>query len=540
MDVQILHYRQLTRDGYPKLPGVFTDGAKVYFVEQVGGRNVIAWVPVAGGTVNYLDVSLPFPAILAISPARHSLLLGSAPQLYELELGTMALRKIPLPPGAELNPAAWDPAGRQLALPANESAFILEPASTVPPLRLTFPGPVHVSGWDPQGRRLRFDSVNAKSNVTQWWELTANNRTVQPLPRFSSNPCERNGSWTTDGRFYVFEACDAKNAQIWIADTQRHPPQSYQLTNDARAWRQPTVVPGSSTILALAGQFQGQLVALPASGQVGMHRPVLPAVSAYELDFSRDGRWVAYTQFPEHTIWRSRPDGKDARQLTPVGLEAHQPHWSPDGTRIAFMGWRAGNRPYSRVYLVPSSGGALDEPLPGKDDQGVPTWSPDGRSLFFGDLRTTKDFERATIHELNLQTQNATTIAAPIGLWSPRMSPDGKYLAAISYDNRSLYMRDNLHNTWRNCSLMYFMEEPTWLRDSSWIQFIGISRSGGPRLLFRISPGCAPPRVIMDLSNYPFTGDTWIGISPDGSPLGLLHIPNEIYALDWRLRRRLP
>jgi dipeptidyl aminopeptidase/acylaminoacyl peptidase len=220
-------------------------------------------------------------------------------------------------------------------------------------------------------------------------------------------------------------------------------------------------------------------------------------------------------------------------------MEAHQPHWSPDGARIAFMGKGAGDKARWRVYLVPASGGALDEALPQGDDQGVPTWEPDGRSVIFGDLRAMSGFEGAAVHELNLQTRQVTTIAAPTGMWSPRMSPDGKYLATISYDSKSLYIRDNRRKSWRKCVTMNFVEEPSWPPDSAWVQFGGVPQSD-TRGLYRVSPACEQLNQVVDLSSYQFVGDTWYGITPDRSATGFLRMPDEIYALEWRLRRRIP
>jgi Tol biopolymer transport system component len=336
----------------------------------------------------------------------------------------------------------------------------------------------------------------------------------------------------------VFEAGDRSQPQIWGEDEQDIPPKSYPLTADARIWQYPKMVPGRNTVLAIARQAQGQLVTLPVSGQEGGVKPAIPGLSAYELDYSRDGQWIAYTLYPEHTIWRCRADGSEPRQLTPSGVMAHHPHWSPDGTRIAFMGRVKDS--HSRVYLVPSSGGPLDEPSARGDDQGVPTWSADGRSLVFGDLTMPAGFDRAAIHFLDLQTSTVSTIASPVGLWSPRMSPDGKYLAAVSYDNKSLYIRGNAQGSWKKCATMLFVAEPVWSRDSSSIQFIGILHEGHKDVLLRVSPGCEQPRLTVDLSPYRFAGDAWVGIGIDGSPLALLRTPEEIYALDWKLRRRGP
>lgn len=265
---------------------------------------------------------------------------------------------------------------------------------------------------------------------------------------------------------------------------------------------------------------------------------MLSGVPAYELDDSRDGKWVAYTLFPAHTIWRSHSDGSDARQLSPAGMEAHQPHWSPDGSRIAFMGkWtRPGAR--WRVNLVSNSGGPLVTPKATGDDEGVPTWSTDGRSIIFGELNSVVGFEGAAIYQIDVQSGEVTTVGAPIGMWSPRMSPNGRFLAAVSFDSKSVYVRDNQTKAWRKCVTMDSVAEPAWPRDSSWIQFAG--RKNAARGLFRVSPLCGQLKQVVDLTPFEFVGAAWFGITPDGLPTGLVYVPEEIYAIDWRLRRQIP
>ena len=69
--------------------------------------------------------------------------------------------------------------------------------------------------------------------------------------------------------------------------------------------------------------------------------PFLSGISAGELDFSPDGKWVVYVSYPDGSLWRSRADGSERLQLTFPPVTAWLPHWSPDGTQIAYINTQA-------------------------------------------------------------------------------------------------------------------------------------------------------------------------------------------------------
>ena len=84
-------------------------------------------------------------------------------------------------------------------------------------------------------------------------------------------------------------------------------------------------------------------------------------------------------------IWIAGLEGGDARRLTTFTGAETNPHFSPDGTMIAFSGEYDGN---VDVYVVPLAGG---EPRrltwhPGFD--GVRGWTVDGKSVLFASGRS--------------------------------------------------------------------------------------------------------------------------------------------------------
>src|SRR5262249_5431361 len=102
----------------------------------------------------------------------------------------------------------------------------------------------------------------------------------------------------------------------------------------------------------------------------------LPGLSAIYVTFSGDGEWISYVTTEDNSLWRSRADGPAAVQFTKPPLHVEVPAWSPDGRLIAFTGREPGKP--ARICVVDRDGGVPREVAEGDDNQGGPSWSPDG------------------------------------------------------------------------------------------------------------------------------------------------------------------
>ena len=125
-------------------------------------------------------------------------------------------------------------------------------------------------------------------------------------------------------------------------------------------------------------------------------------------------------------LWLVSRSGGQARRITSTqGLEI-EPHFSPDGTQIAFTATVAGN---TDVYVVPTTGGNPKRLTyhPGSDR--VRGWTPDGRRIVFASARISAPQQAYTkLWTIGLDGGLPEQIPMPRA-FSAAYSPDGRRIA---------------------------------------------------------------------------------------------------------------
>jgi Tol biopolymer transport system component len=135
----------------------------------------------------------------------------------------------------------------------------------------------------------------------------------------------------------------------------------------------------------------------------------------------------------------------------------------------------------------------------------------------FGDY--SHDASGLNIRLLDLKTGKATTIPGSEGLFSPRWSPDGRYVAAISPDNTTLMLYDfETHNwsTWLKESAGT-VSYPVWSGDSQYLYFDDLVNDA--EAIRRVKVGGSAPEevfVLGSLERYPGALGPWSSRAPDG------------------------
>jgi Tol biopolymer transport system component len=278
--------------------------------------------------------------------------------------------------------------------------------------------------------------------------------------------------------------------------------------------------------------------------------PVLSGVSAEFVSFSKDGQWVAYVTFPDGALWRSRADGTDRLQLiqssffssvfsslAPGGAPpsyALSPRWSPDGSQIAYYSQAPGR--LARMYRVSPSGGQPQELLSSLNQVKMdPNWSPDGKRICFGGaISGAARLPAPNIHILDLESQTVTEVPDSNGFFSPRWSPDGRYLVALSLDSSRLALFDFSTQKWEEVVEGAFFSWPCWSHDGRYVYY---TQSGRNAAVMRFRIADRKVERVVELKDVLTTGfyGASLSLTPDDQPVMTRNIgTHEIFALDWQ------
>jgi DNA-binding winged helix-turn-helix (wHTH) protein/Tol biopolymer transport system component len=539
----ILHSTQLTRDGYPKHGAVMTDGEFVYFVESRNGLDMLVRVPTTGGEPMVVGGIRGEVQPVDLSPSRREILAletsvsGQESQLWVCALPGGPFRRLGNLTGSA---AAWSPDGSRLYYARGEKMYAGEKDGSNPKELFAAEGRISALHVSPDGRSLRFLVQHVRGSIPEVWEAQSDGSHLRPFPSGMSPENEVYvGSWTGDERYFFFTTYLEGAYSFWALRRPRRPFEAVARTRlDTNLLNvMGLAVDGPNEKIYVIGALDRVETLRYDPNPQGLTL-YLQGVSADGLAFSRQGDRVAYTTYPQRALFTSRLDGTEKRELTSGSRKALLPAWSPDGSHVAYME-HAPAGPW-KIQIVSSDGGGAVELLPGSDDEGHPTWSADGNSLIYAGVPWIKGFElnSTAIHQVDLRTRKVETLPDSAGLWSPRMSPDGKLLVAEACDLRRLLLFDFATRKWT--PLVNVKDESigytSWSRDSRYVYYNTYFQQRGT--IFRIDmQHHVTERVSLPEGiDGPITLGQWFTLAPDDSPLVLRDVSlHELFALDLRL-----
>jgi Tol biopolymer transport system component/DNA-binding winged helix-turn-helix (wHTH) protein len=545
---------RLTVDGRRKTV-VGTDGNRLYL--NIIEPAAVGQVPVSGGQITDLPIDLPTRGglwgISSISPDGSKLLFFDHFDFHEgatiFEVGALGH---PVRYLMRSFPPVWSPDGKSV-LYASPHGDIYSSAieGGEPRLILASPAPKGETArtsdltWSPDASTIRF------TRDDKIWEVSSNGSNPhQLLPGWRESVLQWGGQWTPDGEFFLFVSGNTgsllsrnpnfrRGGQLWAIDERRgrlRPPISapIQLTSGPIFWGPAVFARNGHTVFSRGMSLRGELVRYDERS--AHFDPYLHGISAEMVAFSRDRKFVAYVSFPDGILWRANRDGTGILQLTKPPFYPRDVRWSPDGSQITFTD--NSHNGVDAIYVVSSQGGGSPERLIPEESgpQTDLTWSPDSKKVVYSTCPMasfgTWDWSKVEVRILNLATRRTMILPPRVGgFWSPRWSPDGRYIAGLPLKTDNLSIFDLKTQQWRDLLHKGQNGFPSWSKDGQSIYFLQYADNIG---VFRISLSGGEERRIVDLKDSRYTGwySHWLGLDPDDAPM-LLHDAgtDEIYAL---------
>jgi Tol biopolymer transport system component/DNA-binding winged helix-turn-helix (wHTH) protein len=289
---------------------------------------------------------------------------------------------------------AWSPDGRYIAASRwapddsrDETGISLIPLNGGPPRPLTHTrAPWRNAGlaFAPDGRQLAYGSCTPACDLYVL-ALDASLAPVGPAKRLTTQ--RRSGiggvAWARDGQSIIFGSGAARGL-IYLSRVyldRRRPPERIELA-------------GLNAFAPSTARSMDRLVFSRDLNDEDIYRwqannSAEPVVSSsfddYDPHFSPGGDRIVFASARSgqaSELWVADADGAGAQRLVEgPGAWQSSPQWSPDGQRIAFES--VGDDGQFHVWSISARGGIPTRLTKGSGNQRRPSWSRDGKTIYF-------------------------------------------------------------------------------------------------------------------------------------------------------------
>ncbi|MCK4758009.1 MAG: PD40 domain-containing protein [Thermoplasmata archaeon] len=318
--------------------------------------------------------------------------------------------------------------------------------------------------WSPDGTKITYVSDDKGSEDI--WVMDSDGANQVPLTTDIS--ADTNASWTLDSTKLMFESDRSGNRDIWEMNIDGS--NKIQLTATTHNETHPHTGPDGTKFLFASDKYgDWSIFTINAEGTSEMHLTTQTGIDQ-NSDWKKDGSKVAYASDASGLsldIWQMNPDGTGKTRITTDDFYAEDdPSWSPDGTKIAYMGESA----FGTDIWYTDFGVTIRLTTDPAFD-GQPAWSPDGTRIAFTSERSGNRDVWVMNSDGTAQTQLTTDTAADeYPCWSPNNSKIA--FASDRSGSWDIWIMDaDGSNEVQLTDDVYIDTMPSWSNDSQWISY---------------------------------------------------------------------
>jgi len=323
----------------------------------------------------------------------------------------------------------WSPDGKHIAFAQRSNAdepysLYLLSVDSLEQQRITFPagrgGGELRFAFSPDGKSLALIHIGVPPE---------GGMSIQVLPSlggatrslYSQNEWIGDIAWSADSRSLIVTGVRHGIRRLWRLSVDDGSDEALSAAGEDAYY--PSVSRQGDRLAFVREQSDSDLWRAELLTPHGPGKAPVPVTSSTRIEgaprYSPDGAKIAYqsARSGEPEIWVSDPDGGNAIQLTLLRADdPEMPSWSPDGKTIAFSGGGA-------YQLISAAGGQPRELSTGFSGFNGPSWSRDGRFLYFWK----DDAGQAQIWKVPVSGGHAIQVTHSGGFASAE-SLDGKFL----------------------------------------------------------------------------------------------------------------